>query len=335
MSFPCRLAASVLFLLGLYTLPACSESGAGTPNGCETDLDCSRRDRCEDKVCVPIDEGDTVDGDVTASDVGLGDGIAEDVEISVDTIQTSDGEGTDADVVLETDAITADTTDTADVVDLCAGLCDADELCDDGRCFCTPGRSRLCGSKIGECRQGQSVCRNGQWDTCEGDARPTPETCDGRDNNCNGFRDELVCFPPVVACPASDAVPLGEAVLMTGVGSDPDGGDVTYEWTIVTAPDGTARDQVIGADAVLDFEPEVAGTWRVRLCITDDEDVEVCCETEVTAIPPCVIPAVPQLNACGVSWDRRPIVQFKPLPLGERYELTIAGSPWAGVIQAG
>ncbi len=63
---------------------------------------------------------------------------------------------------------------------------------------CTQGQTQLCytgptGTKgKGICKAGVNKCVNGQWsDTCVGQVTPEPtETCDGKDNTCNGATDE-------------------------------------------------------------------------------------------------------------------------------------------------
>ena len=47
-----------------------------------------------------------------------------------------------------------------------------------------------CGSNVGECKQGVNMCVNGQV-VCNG-VGPTPEICDGKDNNCNGIIDDNI-----------------------------------------------------------------------------------------------------------------------------------------------
>ena len=46
-----------------------------------------------------------------------------------------------------------------------------------------------CGSNIGECTFGTTVCRNGKQE-CDGGKGPSAETCDGKDNDCNGLVDD-------------------------------------------------------------------------------------------------------------------------------------------------
>ena len=50
--------------------------------------------------------------------------------------------------------------------------------------------SRSCGVTTGACQKGTETCQDGQWGTCSGGVQPSPETCDGKDNDCNGKIDD-------------------------------------------------------------------------------------------------------------------------------------------------
>ncbi|TNE44738.1 MAG: VWA domain-containing protein [Deltaproteobacteria bacterium] len=62
----------------------------------------------------------------------------------------------------------------------------------DEGCNCKAGETRACGSTTGECQQGVQTCDlQGQWGACQGEVKPQPEVCDGKDNDCNGQTDDI------------------------------------------------------------------------------------------------------------------------------------------------
>lgn len=54
---------------------------------------------------------------------------------------------------------------------------------------CTSGTTRPCGVDAGMCKVGNEVCVAGSWTGCSVETG-IEETCDGRDNNCNGVIDD-------------------------------------------------------------------------------------------------------------------------------------------------
>ncbi len=80
----------------------------------------------------------------------------------------------------------------------CDGLDnDCNGAADDGA---LPGVGGACGSDEGECQIGTLVCSVGVLD-CAGDVPPSPEICDGLDNDCDGAIDNGIplggtCTPP-------------------------------------------------------------------------------------------------------------------------------------------
>lgn len=79
--------------------------------------------------------------------------------------------------------------------------CDGFTDYSDTSCVCRPGAKEPCytgptsTSNVGQCRDGIRTCTDqGKWGSCEGEALPTKEVCNGLDDDCNGKTDEkLTC----------------------------------------------------------------------------------------------------------------------------------------------
>jgi hypothetical protein len=127
--------------------------------------------------------------------------------------------------------------------------------------------------------------------------------------------------PPTVMCPAGVSATSGTAVTLTASGSDPDGGSVTYAWTVVTAPVGSTAMPATPTAASTAFTPDVAGSYTLQFCVTDDEGTKTCCTVAVETKAACTPPTAPTVSTCGTSWDRRPIIEFAALPSGLSYEV--------------
>ena len=89
------------------------------------------------------------------------------------------------------------------------GVCDTcrpeAEICDDRDNDCD-GRidetlSRACGVDVGECSAGTQTCTRGAWGACS-DVGPSPEICNGLDDDCDGLPDNLTeaCGSDTGAC---------------------------------------------------------------------------------------------------------------------------------------
>ena len=103
--------------------------------------------------------------------------------------------------------------------------------CDSILCECTPGADKACGSDVGACQIGLQTCQlDGMWgELCVGEIKPTTETCDGIDNNCDGTADEgctgegtcpvdtTKTFVETVNVPANDVLGASSAVMDNGI----------------------------------------------------------------------------------------------------------------------
>ena len=79
---------------------------------------------------------------------------------------------------------------------------------------CSEGERRECGSDIGICKPGRSICKDGEWVECVGSEGPISETevCgNGLDDNCDGEVDEG-CFPWM------SFILVGLGILFIGIG---------------------------------------------------------------------------------------------------------------------
>lgn len=79
-----------------------------------------------------------------------------------------------------------------------------DDDCDgspDEACACAEGQRRDCYSGAeqtrhrGQCRDGAQLCAGGVWSSCSGSVLPGDETCNGKDDNCEGSVDEDCSCP--------------------------------------------------------------------------------------------------------------------------------------------
>ncbi len=179
-----------------------------------------------------------------------------------------------------------------------------DENCDgtvDEGCGCTIGATRSCGSDVGLCMAGGQTCdSSGTWAPCTGSTGPVPEICNGLDDNCDGAVDEGgICptTPPVVSCGGSITAEVLSTITVSGTGSDPDGGSVTYLWTVTSRPVGSTATPATPTRASTSFFLDASGTFDLQLCVTDDEGESACCTVTIESTPPGVLQV-------ELSWDQ-------------------------------
>jgi len=114
-------------------------------------------------------------------------------------------------------------------VEICDGI---DNDCngaidDDIDCRCSEGEEMQCGSNVGECTPGTKKCINGKWGACSGGTMPSPEICDGKDNDCNGVIDDVGGGNSIgstkCACYNRFAAPGTQSEIFNGIDDDCDG----------------------------------------------------------------------------------------------------------------
>ncbi len=220
---------------------------------------------------------------------------------------------------------------------------DCDGSVDEG-CDCVTGATRPCGTDIGECVSGTETCdASGRWDLCAGATVAATELCNRLDDDCDGEVDENGACPrlaPLAMCPANRTSVEQMLTTFAGTGSDPDGGAVSFVWSVTSRPSGSVSTPASRTSATTNFVPDVAGGYELRLCVTDDELVTACCTTTLTATPRpivCNAPSAPTASTCDTSWDRRPVVELTPLATGLVYELFVdsAATPFGTVTSVG
>lgn len=100
--------------------------------------------------------------------------------------------------------------------------------------------------------------------------------------------------PPTAAAGTDRSIDLGETVSLDGsASSDPDGDELAYRWTVVTAPAGATAAPTEPTAVSTSLTPDAAGVWEVELTVeagglTDTDSVRVVVEPPQNTPPTAV-----------------------------------------------
>lgn len=104
---------------------------------------------------------------------------------------------------------------------------------------------------IGTCKSGTMVCTNGQWEGCVGEQLPLAETCDGKDNDCDGSTDENNVCPAAETC--------------NGIDDDQDGkideNDASFYQYMHRLCPGITPTRAANGDCLVGFQKCTTGQW--------------------------------------------------------------------------
>lgn len=127
--------------------------------------------------------------------------------------------------------------------DDCDGFTDDQDACPRD---CNPTAVRVCGTDTGECVAGQQTCdANGRWGSCIGEVRFVAESCNSRDDDCDGQTDEgLNCAPAGGGGPGADG---GTDIARMCVPNDPAG---TWQVSLWNDPQGAGTSDVTQGNCV-------------------------------------------------------------------------------------
>jgi hypothetical protein len=98
---------------------------------------------------------------------------------------------------------------------------------DDIDCRCTERQKLPCGSNVGVCTPGVKECIDGKWGECKGGVLPSPEICNGLDDDCNGIVDDVSGGSSISStkcgCYNNFAKPGTQKEIANGIDDDCDG----------------------------------------------------------------------------------------------------------------
>ena len=249
---------------------------------------------------------------------------------------------------------------TPDELDLCDGIdndCNPDTT--DGKD--EPGFGVACDGLGGAdaCEENVYICEGGPGLVCNDVNSGNIEICDGIDNDCNPNTadgsdeptlgqqcdgpDSDLCEEGVISCAGFDGLICNDATtgqldLCDGIDNDcnPDTADGKDEPGFGVACDGLGD-----ADACEEGVYICEGGPGLVCNDANSENLEICDGIDNDCNPNTADGSdelfAPHISVCPLSWDRRPIVEFDPLPAGYTYALYKDGDavPYATVTTEG
>ncbi len=159
---------------------------------------------------------------------------------------------------------------------------DCDSMVDEGN----PESGVVCGaSDVGECELGMTRCVSGAL-ICDGEVGPTPETCNGLDDDCDGFPDDGLglmgaCGSSVGECSTGIRECMGGVVVCTGeIGPTPEVCNLLDDDCDSRTDEGLGLGAECGGDVGLCVIGRLQCIGGVEMCVGGVTAVPETCDCE-------------------------------------------------------